>query len=128
MGSAYFNLDKVNIKGFDTELKVDVNENLYCWGNFTFQDPRCVESKENSNWVGKQVPNIPRIFANFGFDIFIDNLIFRHGKGKLFWSGGYTDEYYFNWQTTTRDRSRLIPESFTQDAGIEFSLLIPGYR
>jgi outer membrane receptor protein involved in Fe transport len=122
MSMAYYNVENVRILGTDAELKVDFTDWLYAWSNLTLQNPVCTKSSESSTLAGKQVPNIPTFFVNFGAELCKEGLFVHHGFGKLFWSGGYTEDFYFNWKTTSQSRSRMIPSSFTMDAGIEYSL------
>lgn len=121
-GSAYYNLENVRIKGFDTELKIDFTNWLYAWGNLTLQELLCTNSKDDKTLIRKQVPNIPWFYCNFGVELFKDNLFVKHGAGKIYGSGNFTEEYYFNWKTTTQDKSRMIPGNLTFDAGVEYSL------
>ena len=120
-GAAYYNLSAATIQGFDMELKIDFNEHLYCWGNMTLQDSRCTRSSEVGQ-VGKPVPNIPSFYADFGMELFKSGLFIHHGAGKIFFDGSFTDEYYYNGKFTDRDKSCLIPECFTMNAGMEYSL------
>lgn len=122
MGSAYYNLESVGIDGFDTELKLDATRNLYLWGNFTAQDAR---NRKYIQSVGMEkghvVPNIPRLFANVGGELHKGGMILPHDEAKLFWSGSWTGEYSYNWKVSSR-QSRVIPESWSQDAGVEYTL------
>jgi vitamin B12 transporter len=122
MGAAYYNLESVGITGFDTELKWDATRNLYLWGNYTFQDAR------NRTFIqsvgiekGYVVPNIPRRFANIGAELRTDGLFAPHDEAKLFWSGSWTDAYDYNWRVSIH-QNRSIPESWVQDAGMEYTL------
>jgi outer membrane receptor protein involved in Fe transport len=122
MGAAYYNLESATIKGFDTELKIDFTNWLYCWGNLTLQDLRCTDSKDDKSLIGKELPNTPWFYCNFGVELFKDNLFVKHGSGKIYGAGNFTEKYYFNWKTTTQDKSRMIPRNLTFDAGVEYSL------
>ena len=59
---------------------------------------------------------------NFGAEFHVGDLIYRDDFFKLYWLANYTDEYYYSWKVSKR-QDRTIPSSFTQDLGVEYSIL-----
>lgn len=121
-GQAYYNLDNIIIRGFDAEIKVDINEFIYAYTNLTFQDAR------NSNYIQSQgiqsgliVPNIPRYFMNYGLEWHDADIITKLDFYKIYWCANYTAKYYYDWQISDKQH-RSIPSSVTHDAGFEYSI------
>lgn len=121
-GQAYYNLENIRIQGIDTELKIDWNEYIYGYTNLTLQDARNTEYIQSQGIKsGLTVPNIPRLFMNFGLELHTADLFYGSDFAKIFWNANYTDQYYFDWQISDK-QPRTIPASFVQDAGIEYSI------
>jgi len=121
---AYTNLDHVLTRGFDTELKLDVSKNIYVHGNFTYQLAKDVkefraDGTKNPSYEMK-VPNIPWLFANFGFEYHKENIFGSDTYFKLFIESSYTQEYFYSWEFTKKNTAR-IPTNFSHDVGVEMS-------
>lgn len=124
MAAGYVNAEKVRIKGFETELKIDITPSVYAYGNFTYQDVRDVleylpGTVAPNPTKGLRLPNIPYLFANFGAEYHSDKL-FKNWYVKAFWDGKFTDEFYYFWELTELSKRR-IPRSFTNDIGLLFT-------
>ena len=119
----YYNSVGTKTHGFEIEASVDVNEYLAISYNVTNQDVRSRE-KDLVYGIDKDliVPNIPLFYMNFGAEFHIGDLLFKDDFFKLYWTGCYTDEYYYNWNVSRRQK-RIIPSSFFQDIGVEYSVL-----
>jgi len=119
----YYNSVGTKTKGFEVDVNVDLNEYLTISYNMTKQD---VRSRERDNTYGIDkgliVPNIPRLYMNFGAEFHIGDLLFAEDFLKLYWLANYTDEYYYSWKISKR-QNRVIPSSFSQDLGVEYSIL-----
>jgi vitamin B12 transporter len=121
-GAAYYNMEGVDILGFDTELKVDCNEYLYGYMNLTFQNLRNTRYLQSVGVAtGHVVPNIPRFFMNYGLELHTADMLYNRDFAKIFWNASYTDEFYYNWQISSK-QNRVLPASFVQDAGVEYSI------
>ena len=68
------------------------------------------------------VPNTPTFYMNFGAEFHIGDLFFRDDFFKLYWFANYTDEYYYGWKVSAK-QDRTIPSSFSQDLGVEYSIM-----
>lgn len=124
MAAGYVNAERVDIKGIETELKVDLTPSVYAYGNLTYQDVRDVleyspGSRTPNPTKGLRLPNIPYLFANFGAEYHSDQL-FKNCFAKIFWDGKFTEEYYYFWELTNLQKRR-IPRSFTNDVGVQFT-------
>jgi outer membrane receptor protein involved in Fe transport len=118
----YYNSVGTKTKGFEIDVNVDLNEYFSLSYNMTNQD---VRSRERDNTYGIDegliVPNIPLFYMNFGAEFHIGDLLFAEDFLKLYWLANYTDEYYFSWKISKR-QNRIIPSSFSQDLGVEYSI------
>lgn len=118
----YYNSVGTKTKGFEIDVNVDLNEYFSLSYNMTNQD---VRSRERDNTYGIDeglvVPNIPLFYMNFGAEFHMGDLLFAEDFLKLYWLANYTDEYYFSWKISKR-QNRIIPSSFSQDLGVEYSI------
>jgi outer membrane cobalamin receptor len=130
MGAAYSNSPKVNIQGFDVDLKLDVTRWLYAYGNVTLQDSRdALEylpgTRTPNPTCDLKEPNMPGFFYNLGIEIHTANLFGVFGKrqySKVFWDAQYVDEFLYNYELSVH-QNRRVPRSFVQHAGIHQSFL-----
>lgn len=119
----YYNSVGTKTVGFEIEASADVTEYMALNFNLTRQD---VESREKDLSFGIAkglvVPNIPTFYMNFGAEFHLGDLLFKDDFFKLYWFGNFTDEYYYTWKVSKR-QDRTIPSSFSQDLGVEYSIL-----
>ena len=119
----YYNSVGTKTTGFEIDAAIDVNEYISLSYNLTKQD---AESREADLAYGiaegLTVPNIPTFYMNFGAEFHIGDLLFRDDFFKLYWLANYTDEYYYSWKVSKK-QDRTIPSSFSQDLGVEYSIL-----
>ena len=119
----YYNSVGTKTTGFEIDAAVDVNEYISLTYNMTKQD---AESREADMAFGiakgLTVPNIPTFYMNFGAEFHLGDLLFRDDFFKLYWLANYTDEYYYSWKVSKK-QDRTIPSSFSQDIGVEYSIL-----
>lgn len=125
MSAGYVNAEKVNIKGIEGELKVDVTPMIYVYGNITCQEVKDVlkyvpGSNTPNPTYGMKLPNIPYLFANFGAEYHSNKLLGKDWYVKAFWDSQFTDEYYYFWEMTNLEKRR-IPRSWINDAGFLFT-------
>lgn len=122
MSTPYFNMNPIRAWGYESDVKLDVNEWVLLGTNWTFQDLR------NMKYTAKQgvpkkaiVPNIPRFFMNYLAEFHIGDLFGKEDFLKVWWSANWTDEYFYGWKISSR-QNRKIEASFTQDVGVEYSI------
>jgi outer membrane cobalamin receptor len=119
----YYNSVGTKTTGFEVETSADVTEYVSLNFNLTKQD---AESRETDLAFGiakgLTVPNIPTLYMNFGAEFHIGDLLFRDDFFKFYWLANYTDEYYYSWKVSNK-QDRTIPSSFSQDLGVEYSIL-----
>lgn len=120
--AGYANINKVEIKGVEAELKLDINPSVYTYANVTYQDVRDVlELSPGTNspnpTKGLRLPNIPYFFANFGAEYHSDKVFGKDWFVKAFWDSKFTDKFYYAWKLSNK-QSRVIPQNWINDAGI----------
>ena len=77
-GQVVYNIDDVTIKGWESELSVDILKNLRAWANFTWQDgEKSGDPYDTENVLGNQLPDVPAILYNLGLDYRIDRLMMK---------------------------------------------------
>lgn len=122
--SSYANLGRVRTIGVEGELKVDLTERLYLYGNGTYQNLRDVRPYTDASRAtrnptyGKRLPNIPWLFANLGGEWHEAPLIPGAGPTRLYVETSYVRGYLYNWELGARDNWR-IPGSLTHNLGIQ---------
>ena len=119
----YYNSVGTKTSGFEIDLGFDINEYIAFSLNMTKQDAKSREA-DYSYGIAKDliVPNIPTFYMNFGAEFHIGDFFFRDDFFKLYWFANYTDEYYYTWKVSKK-QDRSIPSSFSQDLGVEYSIL-----
>lgn len=125
MSAGYVNAEQVEIQGIESELKVDVAPTLYVYGNITYQNAKDVlkytpGTNSPNPTYGMKLPNIPSFFANFGAEYHSNKLMGKNWYVKAFWDSKFTDEYFYFWEMTDREKRR-IPRSWINDVGILFT-------
>ena len=119
----YYNSVGIKTSGFEIETGIDINEYLSLSFNMTQQN---AESREIDMAYGiakgLTVPNIPTFFMNFGAEFHIGDLFFKDDFFKVYWFANYTDDYYYGWKVSAK-QDRAIPSSFSQDIGVEYSIM-----
>ena len=122
MSMPYFNMDPIRAWGYEGDVKLDANEWILLGTNWTFQDLRNVEYNAKQGVPEDAiVPNIPRFFMNYLAEFHMGDVFNKNDFIKLWWSANYTDEFYYGWKISSR-QDRMIPSSFSQDIGIEYSV------
>lgn len=118
-----YNSSGTKTKGFEVEANIDINEYVNLSWNMTYQDVRSREDDRtygiSKGWI---VPNIPRFYTNFSAEFHTGDLFFAEDFFKVYWLANYIGEYYYSWKVSKK-QNRIIPSAFTQDVGIEYSIL-----
>lgn len=119
----YYNSVGTITSGFEIDASIDVNEYVALSFNLTKQDAESREADMSFGIAkGLTVPNTPTFYMNFGAEFHIGDLFFRDDFFKLYWLANYTDDYYYGWKVSAK-QDRTIPSSFSQDIGVEYSIM-----
>lgn len=120
----YYNMNPLIGKGFEWDLKIDPVEYISLGTNMTFQDIRNKDYVQRTGIPKNAIaPNIPRFFMNYMAEFHIGDILASADFLRLWWNANYTDEYYYAWRSKASTRNKkLIPSTFTQDIGIEYSI------
>ena len=124
--SMYRNFGEMRTLGAEIEVKADVTNWLYLWGNATYQDLRDIRKYEAGSSApnptkGDRMPNIPYLFANAGFEIHKQNLFGGSGQNtRLFSDCSFVEEYFYDFEQSVHQEKR-IPRALTFNAGLEHS-------
>ncbi|WP_421919773.1 TonB-dependent receptor [Marinifilum sp.] len=124
--AGYANIEQVEIKGVEAELKLDINKHFYTYANITYQDARNILkydpiSNSPNPKYGLRMPNMPYLFSNFGLEYHNGELFNENWFIKLFWDGRFTEKYYYSWKLSS-NQSRTIPSCFINDIGVSAEL------
>ena len=77
-GRVVYNIDDVTIKGWESELSVNILKNLRVWANFTWQDgKKSGDPYDAENDLGNQLSDVPAIMYNLGLDYRTDRLLVK---------------------------------------------------
>ena len=119
----YYNSVGTKTSGFEIDAAIDVNEYIALSFNLTKQDAESREMDMSFGIAkGLTIPNTPTFYMNFGAEFHIGDLFFRDDFFKLYWFANYTDDYYYGWKVSEK-QDRTIPSSFSQDLGVEYSIM-----
>ena len=119
----YYNSVGTKTSGFEIDAGIDINEYIALSFNLTKQDAESREVDMSYGIAkGLTVPNTPTFYMNFGVEFHIGDILFKDDFFKLYWFANYTDDYYYSWKVSDK-QDRTIPSSFTQDLGIEYSIM-----
>ncbi|TAJ12662.1 TonB-dependent receptor [Marinilabiliaceae bacterium JC017] len=125
------NMQNILIKGFETEIKLDITPQWYVYGNFTYQDLRNnkefkTDDKTSKNdTYNKRVPNIPWLFYNAGIEYHRSGL-FKKELTRIYYDFSYIHEYHYDWKMSDRKDNEFrwkIPSQAIHYAGIQQSFL-----
>jgi outer membrane receptor protein involved in Fe transport len=119
----YYNSVGIKTNGFEIDASIDVNEYVALSFNLTKQDVKSREMDMSYGIAkGLTVPNMPTFYMNFGAEFHMGDLFFRDDFLKLYWFANYTDDYFYGWKVSEK-QNRTIPSSFSQDLGVEYSIM-----
>ena len=112
----------LDLRGYEGDVKLDVNEWVLLGTNWTFQDLRNIDYNAKQGILENAIiPNIPRFFMNFLAEFHMGDIFNKNDFVKFWWAANYTGEYYYGWKVSSR-QSRKIDASFMQDLGVEYSV------
>ncbi|OPX34583.1 MAG: hypothetical protein B1H11_10640 [Desulfobacteraceae bacterium 4484_190.1] len=74
-GMVVYNIEEVKMKGMETELSMDLRDDLRVWTNFTWQDgDKSGDPWDAQNRLSNQLPDFPDKLLNIGADFHKDRL------------------------------------------------------
>ncbi|BBO85602.1 hypothetical protein DSCO28_61680 [Desulfosarcina ovata subsp. sediminis] len=78
IGSVYYNIGKVKIKGLETGISVNLPYGLRAWANFTWQEgDKSNDPYDIDNELSNQLPDFPETLFNAGIDYTYEKLRLR---------------------------------------------------
>lgn len=113
---SYENLEDVNIRGVDAQLRYGYNDWLSLGLNTTYQDMRCAEG----NYKGMRIPNQPFLFGNGDISLSKEAVWQKNDRLSLVYRVHYVKAFYLFWEkygSTKYD----VPDQLLQSLGLRYS-------
>lgn len=105
--SSFINIGKVNITGFDGELKYSYQD----WLNFTVNGSymNALNADKSSTVFEDRIPNQPWLFGNADLGLGKNDLFGKDTRLQFNWFTQYTHWFYLNWPSRgfTEGKSRI---------------------
>ncbi|WP_333889391.1 TonB-dependent receptor [Sphingobacterium siyangense] len=118
--SSFINIGKVNITGFDGELKYSYQD----WLNFTVNGSymNALNADKGSTVFEDRIPNQPWLFGNADLGLGKNDLFGKDTRLQFNWFTQYTHWFYLNWPSRgfTEGKSR-IPTQTIHNATLTYS-------
>ncbi|WP_153848089.1 TonB-dependent receptor [Sphingobacterium paramultivorum] len=118
--SSFINIGKVNITGFDGELKYSYQD----WLNFTVNGSymNALNADKSSTVFEDRIPNQPWLFGNADLGLGKNDLFGKDTRLQFNWFTQYTHWFYLNWPSRgfTEGKSR-IPTQTIHNATLTYS-------
>jgi outer membrane receptor protein involved in Fe transport len=126
MARSHANVGRVQIRGLELDLKVDVASFLYVYVNGTLQDVRntaeYLPGTTQPNFLrGLTVPNVPRAFANGGVEVPLRRLFGAGTQLRLYYDASYVAEYFYEYEVS-ENQSRRVPSYLVHSLGAQYSM------
>lgn len=124
--AGYINMGKVEVKGYEVEANIDINNDLYIFANYTNQTlldkQKYVQGTNNvpNPTYNYDIPNIAKQYGNLGLEYKILGLIRNDSLFKVFWETNWVDEYYYGFEMSVH-QDRKIESQTTHTSGFEYS-------
>ena len=122
----YQNFGDMSILGADFDVKYDLTNNIFLYGNVTYQDLRDTRktvggSSAPNPTKGDRMPNIPYLYANAGFELHKENLFGGEKQNsKLYFESSFVEEFFYDFEQSVF-QERRIPQSISYNMGLEHS-------
>jgi len=122
----FINEALVDGMGVEISSRIDPITNLTLTGNFTYQSNEIASNGDSASGgsIGAQVPNIPQLFYNVGFNYTFDNLFKSQNDLQFFWTYLFTDRFSIN-EVADLDNANpdfVIPEQNVHNTGITYNM------
>lgn len=130
----YRNEDHIRVIGLDGTLRYAYSNWLQVESNATWQKTTNIsrllpDSKVENSLYGDQMPNTPIFYSNSDISLSKQNL-FKKADNLTFTVGyNFVSYFYLDWPSLGDKRTKkIIPEQFTQNAAITYSMLNNRYN
>lgn len=78
VGSVYYNIGQVEIKGFEAGLSANLPHGLRAWANATWQKgDKADDPWDTDNRLSRQLPDLPEVMVNAGIDYRVERWLVR---------------------------------------------------
>ncbi len=123
--AGYVNQGEVEVKGFETEVQLDINDHWYMYANYTKQTLKDVQKKlpgsnADNPTYNHDLPNVPKEFGNYGIEYKMLGVLRGDSLLKLFWETNWADEYFYGWELS-KHQDRKIEAQVSHTAGFDYS-------
>lgn len=124
--SRYSNLDSVRTSGVEWGVRYIYNDALMLEVNSTYQNTLNIKNFEQGipNYIyWDRLPNIPYLFGSFDASYRFKKAFFSHDALTIGVGGNFVEKFYLFWPSQGSAGSKfIIPQQFTQDASVTYSL------
>jgi outer membrane receptor protein involved in Fe transport len=124
--SFYSNVDSVRTSGVEWGVRYTYNDALTLEVNSTYQNTLNVKKYDKglpNQLYWDRLPNIPYLFGSFDASYRFKKAFFTDDALTIGAGGNFTEEFYLFWPSQgTAGTKHLIPQQFTQDASVTYSL------
>lgn len=124
--SRYSNLDSVRTSGVEWGVRYTYNDALTLEVNSTYQNTLNIKTYEQGlpNYIyWDRLPNMPYLFGSFDAAYRFKKAFFNHDALTIGAGGNFVEKFYLFWPSQGSTESKfIIPQQFTQDATVTYSL------
>ena len=122
----YGNLDAINVKGFETELRYIWRNRMHATGNISWQNARdrmqLKSDGKPSATYNNRVPNRPWLYANLNLDYEFHNILSRNDRLTLSAAYQWVHWYFLTWEAYGYAETKArIPRQNIFDATATYS-------
>jgi outer membrane cobalamin receptor len=124
--SRYMNVDSVRTSGVEWGIKYTYNDALTLEVNSTYQNTLNVKKYDKGipnvlYW--DRIPNMPYLFGSFEASYRFKKAFYNHDAISIGVGGHFTEKFDLFWSSQgTVGTKHIIPQQFTQDASVTYSL------
>ncbi|HEX6430036.1 MAG TPA: TonB-dependent receptor plug domain-containing protein [Niastella sp.] len=126
MISMYSNLDSVRTSGVEWGVRYTYNDAFTFEVNSTYQNTLNIKTFEQGlpNYIyWDRLPNMPYLFGSFDAAYRFKKAFFNHDALTIGVGGNFVEKFYLFWPSQGSTETKfVIPQQFTQDASVTYSL------
>lgn len=124
--SRYSNLDSVRTSGVEWGIRYTYNDALTLEVNSTYQNTLNIKTYEQGlpNYIyWDRLPNMPYLFGSFDAAYRFKKAFVNHDALTIGVGGNFVEKFYLFWPSQGSTETKfIIPQQFTQDASVTYSL------